>query len=137
MRVDLAVEAEESHGLRERPLGRRVRGEAPVVDHEARLEERILEVQVELGHDDGAEHALVHDRARRHRADVALVDVAVLGGNLRLNELAGQVELPVEILARALTLEHDLSNLTSKLITSPSLKGSMAGLVTCANLCLK
>eukprot|EP00959_Pyramimonas_sp_CCMP1952_P372292 7796134-Pyramimonas_sp.AAC.1 len=62
--VDLAVVADDAHGLREGPLGGGVGGEPAMVNGERGLKVLVLEVQVEHAHHHRAEHALVADGAR-------------------------------------------------------------------------
>ena len=87
--------------MRERPLGDGVGGEAPVVDAELRLEVGVLEILVELAHDGGSKHALVHDCAAGHGADVEVLgDAGHLGVERRgllLGELSRDEELALEV----------------------------------------
>ena len=110
-RVDLAIVPQEPHGLRQQPLGCCVGAEAAVVDGKGAREQGVLEVLVELAQDDGAQHALVHDRAGRERAEVELGQgVHARGGHRSnvgssnstshglLNQLAEDVELTLHVL---------------------------------------
>ena len=84
--------------VRERPLGRRVGREAAVVDREAGLEPRVLQVEVVGPERGGLEHALVGDGAAREGADVKVSrQRAALGLGGLLDQLAEQEELALQL----------------------------------------
>ena len=97
--------------LRQRPPGVGVGGEARVVDGEVADVRLVLEVLVEFAQRLGAQHALVHHRAARQGAEVAVVrrgtDLVASGA---LDALAEEVERPLQLLPLQLLvrLEDDL-----------------------------
>lgn len=99
-RVDLPVVTQEAHRLRQRPLGRRVGGEAAVVDGEGGDEGLVPQVGEEGGDPHGAEHALVHDGAAGEGAEVERLAVeAGRGGCCGLHALAHDVQLALQLVA--------------------------------------
>jgi hypothetical protein len=108
--VNLAVVPQESHRLRERPLGHGVRGEAAVVDAKLRLEIVVLEILVKLPDDGGAKHPLVHDRPPGHRAHVEVLrdsgHLRVARGARLLRGFARDVELALELVALGAGDQH-------------------------------
>ena len=107
--VDLTVVAQEAHGLRERPLRRRVGGETTVVNGKLRLVFRIFQILVELAQDSGAKHTLVHDGARAERANVEALSHLGVGVRLLFARLTSDEKLALELFAvQAGAIEEDL-----------------------------
>ena len=100
-RVDLAVVDDVAVGVGALPAGRGVGGVAGVHEGQSRLCGGVVQVQVEVAHLGGNEHALVHDGARAHRAHVEdLALERVVGGCGLLDGAAAHVELALELVAR-------------------------------------
>ena len=96
--VDLAVVDDIAVGVRALPAGRGVSGVAGVHEGQRRLCGGVVQVQVEVTHLGGDEHALVHDGARAHGAhieDLALERVVGCCG--LLDRAAAHVELALEL----------------------------------------
>ena len=77
--VDFAVVRQRAEGVRESPRREGVRRVALVDDHEGGGEERIGEIRVEPFHLRRQQQSLVDDRARGHRADVAVLKLFLDG----------------------------------------------------------
>ena len=96
-RVDLAVVAHEAERMRQVPGGKRVGREALVHHGERRHHGRVLQVAVILADLVREQHALVDNRARRHRRHVEFFPVMELQGlDGVARTLADDVELTLE-----------------------------------------
>ena len=98
--VYLAVVDDVAVGVGALPAGRGVGGVARVHECQRRLGGGIVEVQVEVAHLGGDEHALVHDGARAHGAHVEdLALERVVGTRCLLDGATAHVELALELVA--------------------------------------
>ena len=101
-RVDFAVVRDEAERMRQVPRRERVGGKA-LVHHRQRRHHRLVgEVEIELADLVREQHALVDDRARRHRRDVELLAVAQAQ---RLDRVAGALADHVELALQRILVE--------------------------------
>ena len=99
--VDLAVVDDKAVGVRALPAGRGVGGVARVDERNGRLDGGVVEIDEEAAHLRGDEHALVHDSARAHGADVEdLVAQGKLGVGLLLDGAAAHIQTALEGVTR-------------------------------------
>ena len=99
--VDLAVVDDKTVGVRTLPAGRGVGGVARVDERNGRLDSGVVEIDEEAAHLRGDEHALVHDSARAHGADVEdLVAQGKLGIGLLLDSATAHVQAALEGVTR-------------------------------------
>ena len=99
--IDLAVVDDKAVGVRALPTGCGVGGVARVDERHGRLDGGVVEVDEEAAHLRGDEHALVHDSARAHGADVEdLVAQGKLGIGLLLDSATAHVQAALEGVTR-------------------------------------
>ena len=94
--VDLAVVRDVAEGLRQGPRGERVRAVALVDHRQGALEIGVPQVGVEALELRGDEHSLVHDRAGGEGVDVQLLHGEAFRGGHGLDDLARDVQLPLQ-----------------------------------------
>ena len=98
--VDLAVVNDKTVGVRTLPAGRGVGRVARVDERHGRFDGGVVEIDEEAAHLRGDQHALVHDGARAHGADVEnLVAQGKLGVGLLLDGAAAHVQAALECVA--------------------------------------
>ena len=95
--VDLAVVNDKTVGVRTLPAGRGVGGVARVDERHGRFDGGVVEIDEEAAHLRGDQHALVHDGARAHGADVEdLVAQGELGVGLLFDGAAAHIQAALE-----------------------------------------